>query len=85
MTKSITLILSFVVLVAFHSVAQKQKDDSTIVYKSAKVNEISFTKIDTGNIVNDLGYSQTVAWGDFNNDLYPNIYVSNSYIKTKLS
>ncbi|RLD61636.1 MAG: hypothetical protein DRJ01_07545 [Bacteroidetes bacterium] len=76
MNKLLTIILSFIIFFESHSEAQNNKT----IDKSVKKNQISFTKVDTGNIVNDLGYSQAVAWGDFNNDLYPDIYVSNSWI-----
>ena len=80
MIKSLKLILPFMIFFASQGVAQNNNDNFKTIEKSAKKNQISFTKIDTGNIVNDLGYSQAVAWGDFNNDLYPDIYVSNSWI-----
>lgn len=38
----------------------------------------NFTKINTGPPVNDLGYSETAAWGDYNNDGLVDLYVTNS-------
>jgi len=35
-----------------------------------------FTKITTGDIVNDVGNYTTCAWGDFNNDGYLDLFVS---------
>ncbi len=38
----------------------------------------NFTKINSGPPVNDLGYSETAAWGDYNNDGLVDLYVTNS-------
>lgn len=38
----------------------------------------TFVKIDTGKIVNDGGYSETAAWGDFDKDGLVDIYICNS-------
>lgn len=38
----------------------------------------TFTKVDTGKIVNDLGYSETAAWGDYDKDGLVDAYVTNS-------
>lgn len=38
----------------------------------------NFTKINSGPHVNDLGYSETAAWGDYNNDGLVDLYVTNS-------
>lgn len=37
----------------------------------------TFTKITTGSIVNDGGASITCAWGDYDNDTYPDLFVAN--------
>ena len=37
-----------------------------------------FTKITTGAIVNDGGFSWTGAWGDYNNDGWPDLFAGNS-------
>ncbi|MCH2230352.1 MAG: FG-GAP-like repeat-containing protein [Crocinitomicaceae bacterium] len=38
----------------------------------------TFTKVTTGPIVNDLGSSISGAWGDYNNDGYLDLFVTNS-------
>ncbi len=38
----------------------------------------TFTKITTGDLVNDGGYSETASWGDYDNDGLVDLYVSNS-------
>jgi hypothetical protein len=38
----------------------------------------TFVKIDSGKIVNDGGYSETAAWGDYDQDGLVDIYICNS-------
>jgi len=40
----------------------------------------AFTKITTGSIVNDGGYSFGCAWGDYNNDGWVDLFVANDYL-----
>jgi len=37
----------------------------------------TFTKITTGAIVNDGGQGRSCAWGDYDNDTWPDLYVNN--------
>jgi hypothetical protein len=37
----------------------------------------TFTKITTGDIVNDIGNSMAAAWADYDNDGYPDLFVAN--------
>jgi hypothetical protein len=37
----------------------------------------TFTKITTGNVVNDVGSSEGCAWGDYDNDGYLDLFVTN--------
>jgi len=37
----------------------------------------SFTKISTGEVVSDRGYSVGSSWGDYNNDGHPDLFVTN--------
>jgi hypothetical protein len=38
----------------------------------------SFAQVTTGNFVTDGGYSETAAWGDYDNDGWLDLYVTNS-------
>ena len=38
----------------------------------------SFTQIKTGSLVTDGGYSETASWGDYDNDGFVDLYVTNS-------
>ncbi len=42
-----------------------------------EVHPQTFTKITTGEFVNDGGESFGVSWADFNNDGYPDLFISN--------
>ena len=42
----------------------------------------SFTKISAGAIVNDGGNSLNCAWGDYDNDGYPDVFVANANFTT---
>ncbi len=41
----------------------------------------SFTKVTTGTIVTELGNSWSGSWGDYNNDGYVDLYISNNGVK----
>lgn len=38
----------------------------------------TFTQVSTGDIVTNAGYSETAAWGDYDNDGFVDLYVTNS-------
>jgi hypothetical protein len=40
----------------------------------------SFTQVTTGDPVNDMGYSETASWGDYDNDGLLDLYVTNSAV-----
>ncbi len=40
--------------------------------------DVTFTKITTGDLVNDGGWSYAMVWMDFNNDNYPDLFVTNN-------
>ena len=35
--------------------------------------DVTFTKVTTGDLVNDGGWSYSMLWMDFNNDDYPDL------------
>ncbi len=40
--------------------------------------EVTFTKVTTGSIVNDGGWNYAMSWADFNNDDLPDLFVTNN-------
>jgi len=44
----------------------------------ANAQDITFTKVTTGDLVNDGGWSYSMLWMDFNNDDYPDLFVTNN-------
>lgn len=50
-------------------------NQNNFLYKG--VGDGTFTKITTGSIVNDGGASISCAWGDYDNDTYPDLFVAN--------
>lgn len=55
-------------------------DKNNLFYKNEGVvaGETQFSQVTTGNLVNDAGYSETASWGDFDNDGWLDLYVTNS-------
>ncbi len=47
-------------------------------YKGEGIPETSFTKVTEGTIVNDGGWCYGMVWADFNNDNFPDIFVTNN-------
>jgi hypothetical protein len=52
------------------------RDQQNFLYKG--LGEGEFEKITTGAIVTDVANSSGCAWGDYDNDGYPDLYVANS-------
>lgn len=52
------------------------RDQQNFLYKGLYNGE--FEKITTGSIVTDVANSSGCAWGDYDNDNYPDLYVANS-------
>lgn len=42
-----------------------------------QTNDMTFTRITTGDIVNEGGHSSGACWGDYDNDGYPDLFVAN--------
>ncbi|MFA5420011.1 MAG: FG-GAP-like repeat-containing protein, partial [Bacteroidales bacterium] len=47
-------------------------------YKSEIIRDVVFTKVTEGVIVNDGGWCYGMLWADFNNDNYPDLFVTNN-------
>jgi hypothetical protein len=45
---------------------------------TANAQDITFTKVNTGDLVNDGGWCYSMVWIDFNNDDYPDLFVTNN-------
>nr|NQU89076.1 VCBS repeat-containing protein [Bacteroidota bacterium] len=52
------------------------RDQKNFLYRGLGAGE--FEKITTGEIANDIANSSGCAWGDYDNDAYPDLYVANS-------
>lgn len=50
-----------------------------LLFKNNGAPDYTFSKIDTGDVVNDNGRSDGASWADFNNDGYPDLFVANWY------
>ncbi len=46
--------------------------------------ELAFTWVRTGDVVHDAGVSAGLAWGDFDGDLDPDLYIANWYDQSNL-
>ena len=51
---------------------------SILFFSGGTVNSQNFTKITTGAIVNDGGWSYSFCWADFNNDGKQDLFVCNN-------
>lgn len=49
------------------------------VFITSCKHDINFTAKNSGHIVQSEGFSQGIAWGDFNNDDYEDLFVTNSW------
>jgi hypothetical protein len=49
-----------------------------ILFHGAICQEISFTKVTSGAIVNDGGWNYAMSWADFNGDDLPDLFVTNN-------
>ncbi len=47
-------------------------------YKGEGVSEVTFTKVTEGLVVNDGGWNYGMVWVDFNNDDFPDLFVTNN-------
>lgn len=53
-------------------------NDNVLAYKGQGEPEVTFTKVVDGAIVNDGGWNYGMAWADFNNDDFPDLFVTNN-------
>jgi hypothetical protein len=47
-------------------------------YKGEGMPQVTFTKITEGPVVNDGGWNYGMVWADFNNDEFPDLFVTNN-------
>jgi len=47
-------------------------------YKGEVIQDVAFTKVTEGSIVNNGGWCYGMVWADFNNDNYPDLFVTNN-------